>query len=170
METVLPWINEAFIISSAIVFGFGWWQIRRGHRETHRRLMITGSILAALFFISYVFKTVVVGDTTFGAEKVPARLSNLFADPFHSGDGCSNSGCDHANLCSKGHLFAPPQDWSVDAVDLVHYRSYRLGRIPDALHHLSTRHNHEHVPGLDWLIRTGSRTDMSSIKAIRANE
>ncbi len=78
METVLPWINEAFIISSAIVFGFGWWQIRRGHRETHRRLMITGSILAALFFISYVFKTVVVGDTTFGGRKSTSSLIKPF--------------------------------------------------------------------------------------------
>jgi putative membrane protein len=66
VETVLPWINELFIVSSAIVMAFGWWQIRRGHRETHKRLMLTGSVLAALFFISYVLKTVVVGDTTFG--------------------------------------------------------------------------------------------------------
>lgn len=66
METVLPWINEFFIISSAVVFGFGWREIRRGHREAHRRLMITGSFLAAFFFISYVLKTVLIGDTSFG--------------------------------------------------------------------------------------------------------
>ncbi|MCL6625775.1 DUF420 domain-containing protein [Alicyclobacillus shizuokensis] len=66
VDKVLPWLNEAFIISSAIVMAFGWRAIRKGRRETHRRLMLTGSVLAALFFISYVVKTVVVGDTSFG--------------------------------------------------------------------------------------------------------
>jgi putative membrane protein len=66
VDKLLPWVNEAFIISSAIVMAFGWRQIRKGNETAHRRLMLTGSTLAALFFVSYVVKTVVVGDTSFG--------------------------------------------------------------------------------------------------------
>lgn len=66
MAVAMAYINEAFILSSAIVMAFGWYFIRRRNVEVHRRLMLTGSVLAALFFITYVLKTVVFGDTTFG--------------------------------------------------------------------------------------------------------
>ncbi len=69
MNIFLSYFNEACIISSAIVFSFGWYQIRRKRIETHRRLMLTGSVLAALFFITYVLKTIVIGDTEFGGPK-----------------------------------------------------------------------------------------------------
>ncbi|QQE81214.1 DUF420 domain-containing protein [Alicyclobacillus sp. SO9] len=69
---------EGFIISSAIVFGFGWWQIRRRNVHVHRLLMLTGSILAALFFITYVFKTFAIGDTMFGGPKNLAAPYQLF--------------------------------------------------------------------------------------------
>lgn len=66
MEHIVGYINEVFIVSSAIFIAIGWYMIRKGRIETHKRLMVTGSILAALFFISYVLKTLFVGDTTFG--------------------------------------------------------------------------------------------------------
>lgn len=66
MAVVLAYINEAFIVSSAIVMAFGWYFIRRRNVEIHKRLMLTGSVLALLFFLTYVFKTIVYGDTTFG--------------------------------------------------------------------------------------------------------
>lgn len=69
METWLPYINEAFIDLSAIVMAFGWVAIRRGKKETHKRLMLTSVLLAACFFISYMLKTLLVGDTTFGGPK-----------------------------------------------------------------------------------------------------
>lgn len=69
MAVAMAYINEAFILSSAIVMAFGWYFIRRRNVEVHRRLMLTGSILAALFFITYVLKTVIFGDTTFGGPK-----------------------------------------------------------------------------------------------------
>jgi putative membrane protein len=69
METWLPYVNQAFIVVSAIVMAFGWAAIRRGKKETHKRLMLTSVVLAACFFISYVLKTAVVGDTTFGGPK-----------------------------------------------------------------------------------------------------
>lgn len=65
----LSYFNEACIISSAIVFAFGWRSIRRRKVHLHRRLMLTGSVLAALFFITYVVKTIFVGDTMFGGPK-----------------------------------------------------------------------------------------------------
>jgi putative membrane protein len=59
-------INEAFMIISAILIALGWVFIRRGQRETHRKLMLTGAAFATAFFISYVLATLFVGDTTFG--------------------------------------------------------------------------------------------------------
>ena len=56
---------------------FGWYAIRRRKVETHKRLMLTASVLALLFFISYVVKTVVYGDTLFGGPKawrIPYQL------------------------------------------------------------------------------------------------
>ncbi|WP_308660945.1 DUF420 domain-containing protein [Alicyclobacillus sp. SP_1] len=69
MGDVLAYFNEACILISAIVMGFGWYHIRKGHRETHRRLMLTGVTFAALFFITYVAKTIFIGDSTFGGPK-----------------------------------------------------------------------------------------------------
>ncbi|QSO46835.1 DUF420 domain-containing protein [Alicyclobacillus mengziensis] len=75
---VLSYFNEACIISSAIVFAFGWMHIRKKRVETHRRFMITGSILASLFFITYVLKTFLIGDTAFGGPKHVASFYYAF--------------------------------------------------------------------------------------------
>ena len=66
MQQTLPYINESFMLLSAISMAFGWWQIRRKRIEAHKRLMILGTVFAGLFFIGYALKTIVVGDTTFG--------------------------------------------------------------------------------------------------------
>ncbi len=63
---VWPAVNEGFMIVSAILIATGWVYIRRGERETHKKLMLTGSAFATAFFISYVLRTLLVGDTTFG--------------------------------------------------------------------------------------------------------
>ncbi|OFW82052.1 MAG: hypothetical protein A2201_10625 [Alicyclobacillus sp. RIFOXYA1_FULL_53_8] len=73
----LPYINEAFILSSAAAMAIGWYLIRQGRKEAHRRFMLTGSVLAALFFLTYVLKTLVIGDTTFGGPsnlKAPYQI------------------------------------------------------------------------------------------------
>lgn len=75
---VLSYFNELCIVSSAVVFGFGWASIRRQRVETHRRLMLTGSALAALFFITYVLKTFLIGDTAFGGPKSVASFYYIF--------------------------------------------------------------------------------------------
>lgn len=75
MAWFLPDLNEGFILTSAVLIGFGWYAIRHGHVRWHRRLMFWGSVSASLFFLSYVFKTLVLGDTAFGG---PARLKGLY--------------------------------------------------------------------------------------------
>lgn len=66
---MLPWLNEAFMLSSAACVAVGWYQIRQGHRERHRRIMLTAVTLGALFFVSYLVRTLAVGDTSFGGPK-----------------------------------------------------------------------------------------------------
>lgn len=59
-------LNEAFMISSALLIASGWVAVRRRRLHLHRLLMLTGAALGAAFFVSYVVKTLLVGDTSFG--------------------------------------------------------------------------------------------------------
>lgn len=54
------------MLSSVVLIALGWVQIRKKHVRRHRRLMLWGSVLGVLFFISYVVKSLVIGDTMFG--------------------------------------------------------------------------------------------------------
>lgn len=71
---LLSYFNEACIIASAIMFAFGWAYIRKNRVRTHRRFMLAGSVLASLFFITYVLKTLLIGDTAFGGPKDVASV------------------------------------------------------------------------------------------------
>jgi len=71
-------INEVFILVSAFLIASGWIAIRRGHRETHKKLMLTGAGFAVAFFISYVLDTVFMGDTTFGGPHKYALTYQIF--------------------------------------------------------------------------------------------
>ncbi len=75
---ILSYFNEACITLSAIVFAIGWVQIRKHHVKSHRRLMLIGSVLVALFFITYVLKTILIGDTAFGGPKHVAVYYYIF--------------------------------------------------------------------------------------------
>lgn len=66
----IAYLNETFMILSAISVALGWYNIRRGRRDVHRRFMLTGSYLAAAFFVTYALHTVLVGDTSFGGPAV----------------------------------------------------------------------------------------------------
>ncbi|MCL6548572.1 MAG: DUF420 domain-containing protein [Alicyclobacillus sp.] len=70
MALALAYFNVACMLFSGLAVAAGWYAIRQGNRDTHRRLMISAAYLAAAFFASYILKTVLVGDTTFGG---PAR-------------------------------------------------------------------------------------------------
>jgi putative membrane protein len=69
VQLFLPYFNEACILASAVAMALGWFQIRRRRVEAHRRLMLTGVVLAALFFVTYVAKTLLIGDTAFGGPE-----------------------------------------------------------------------------------------------------
>lgn len=78
MHFWLPTISTAFIVISAIFVAFGWAHIRRGNRETHQKLMITGAIFALAFFLIYASRTVLVGNTSFGGPEQLKLAYHLF--------------------------------------------------------------------------------------------
>jgi putative membrane protein len=63
---ILPTISTSFIALSAIFVAVGWVSIRKGNREAHQKWMTVGSVLATLFFLTYVSRTAFVGNTKFG--------------------------------------------------------------------------------------------------------
>lgn len=66
MSTILPLLSTSLIAISAILVAFGWRHIIKGRREQHQRTMITAAVFALLFFIIYVSRTFIVGNTAFG--------------------------------------------------------------------------------------------------------
>ena len=68
---VLGYLNEAFMLSSAASLLVGWYRIRHHQVHAHRKAMLTTSALATGFFLSYVAKSLIYGDTSFGG---PAAL------------------------------------------------------------------------------------------------
>jgi putative membrane protein len=72
---ILGYINEAFMLSSAASLLVGWYRIRHKEVARHRRAMLTTATLATGFFVSYVVKSLVYGDTTFGG---PRDLSTAY--------------------------------------------------------------------------------------------
>lgn len=74
----LPYLNEAFMITSALLVGAGWFAIRRRRVHLHRRLMLSGALAAVLFFVSYAVRSLVVGDTTFGGPRSLAAPYQVF--------------------------------------------------------------------------------------------
>lgn len=71
-------LNEAFMLSSAIAIGCGWWAVRHHKVHLHRILMLVGASLGAAFFLTYVLKTFLVGDTTFGGPHPLATAYQAF--------------------------------------------------------------------------------------------
>jgi putative membrane protein len=53
-------------MTSAILVAIGWNLIRRGKRETHKKVMLTAAGFALAFFILYMTRTVVSGNLAFG--------------------------------------------------------------------------------------------------------
>ena len=75
---ILPLINTSFIVISAILVAIGWRYMRRKDRERHAKVMIAASVFAILFFLSYVSRTVFVGNTAFGGPSEAALYYHLF--------------------------------------------------------------------------------------------
>ncbi|MDI3256467.1 MAG: DUF420 domain-containing protein [Kyrpidia sp.] len=66
---IVAYLNEAFMLASAASAAIGWYLIRRKRTAAHRRAMLLSVLLGAAFFVSYVLKTVFLGDTTFGGPE-----------------------------------------------------------------------------------------------------
>jgi putative membrane protein len=62
----LPTLSTFFIILSAIFVAIGWNLIRKRKIEEHKKIMIAAAVSAVLFFIIYISRTIVVGNTSFG--------------------------------------------------------------------------------------------------------
>jgi putative membrane protein len=62
----LPTLSTFFIILSAIFVAIGWNLIRKRKIEEHKKMMIAAAVSAVLFFIIYISRTIVVGNTSFG--------------------------------------------------------------------------------------------------------
>src|SRR5690625_4074112 len=63
---LVPTISTLFIVISAILVAFGWRFIIQGKVKYHKRSMIAAAIFALLFLITYVSRTIIVGNTSFG--------------------------------------------------------------------------------------------------------
>ncbi len=75
---VLPTISTSFIVLSAILVAIGWRLIRQRKTESHQKVMTVASIFALLFFITYVSRTVFIGNTAFGGPAEVAFYYHLF--------------------------------------------------------------------------------------------
>ncbi len=65
----LAYLNESFMLLSALSVALGWQAIRRGRPGVHRRYMLAASTLAVAFFLSYMLKSLLVGDTNYGGPQ-----------------------------------------------------------------------------------------------------
>ena len=61
----LPAVNAFLNFSAAVFLSLGFFSIRRGKRELHRKLMLTGVAIAGLFLASYIVYHHYHGDTRF---------------------------------------------------------------------------------------------------------
>jgi putative membrane protein len=77
-STFLADLNEAFLLTSAGAVVLGWWFVRHGRIPAHRRTMLTASALAVAFFLSYLVKSLWIGDTTFGGPRSLALAYQVF--------------------------------------------------------------------------------------------
>ncbi|AEI39118.1 DUF420 domain-containing protein [Paenibacillus mucilaginosus] len=75
---ILPTISTLFIVISAIFVGFGWYQIMRGNRQTHEKLMLWGAFFALAFFLVYASRTIFSGNTSFGGPEELKLAYHLF--------------------------------------------------------------------------------------------
>jgi len=82
MATVWPYINEGLMLISAGTALAGWYSIRRKRVEEHRRRMLAASAFGAAFFVSYLLRSLVEGDTTFGGPQAWRPLYLAFLQ-FH---------------------------------------------------------------------------------------
>ncbi|SDN24288.1 DUF420 domain-containing protein [Alkalicoccus daliensis] len=66
MATFLPFVSTVFIAISGLFVAIGWVLVARRKIEAHKKVMYWAAILAVVFFITYLSKTIFIGSTSFG--------------------------------------------------------------------------------------------------------
>jgi uncharacterized membrane protein YozB (DUF420 family) len=61
----LPTLNALLNATAAVLLGLGFWHIRQGRVDTHRRFMLAAFITSAVFLVSYVVYHAQVGSQPF---------------------------------------------------------------------------------------------------------
>jgi uncharacterized membrane protein YozB (DUF420 family) len=61
----LPALNATLNATSAVLLVTGWWHIKHGHIQTHRRFMIAAFVASSLFLISYTIYHAQIGSKPF---------------------------------------------------------------------------------------------------------
>lgn len=64
----LPTLNAALNTTSAVLLLTGWWLIRRGRRDAHRRAMLAALATSTLFLVSYLAYHFQVGSVRFTGQ------------------------------------------------------------------------------------------------------
>jgi uncharacterized membrane protein YozB (DUF420 family) len=64
----LPTLNASLNATAAVLLLWGWWLIRRGRREGHRRAMLGAVATSAVFLASYLVYHHEVGSVRFQGE------------------------------------------------------------------------------------------------------
>ncbi len=64
----LPAFNAIVNALTSLILIFAYAAIRKGHRDTHKKLMITALVLSVLFLLSYVTYHALAESTPFGGE------------------------------------------------------------------------------------------------------
>jgi uncharacterized membrane protein YozB (DUF420 family) len=64
----LPTLNAGLNAASFALLLAGWWLVRRGRRDAHRRAMLTALATSALFLVSYLVYHARVGSVRFTGE------------------------------------------------------------------------------------------------------
>ena len=85
-QTFFPALNAFLNGTSAVLIGTGYYFIKSGRREAHKRTMITAFITSTLFLISYLYYHLVLraGITHFKGEGIwrPIYISILISHTF----------------------------------------------------------------------------------------
>ena len=64
----LPTLNAALNTASAVLVLTGWWLIRHGRRDAHRRTMLLAVATSTLFLVSYLVYHFEVGSVRFAGR------------------------------------------------------------------------------------------------------
>jgi uncharacterized membrane protein YozB (DUF420 family) len=61
----LPALNATLNATSAVLLTIGWWHVKHGRIQTHRRFMIAAFVASSLFLISYTIYHAQIGSKPF---------------------------------------------------------------------------------------------------------